>query len=361
MRSDPARPDFFADDATLVDGMSEGPRTAPRRARMGTLMEPGALLAGKFTLISPIGAGGMGAVWAAMHLGLGRKVALKVLRRDKRDDPTARERFRREAMCSAALDHPGIVRALDFGTIDDGSDYLALEFVDGRTLEDLLTKGGPLPPALILKIASEVLDALAHAHERGIVHRDLKPSNLIVEGGDPARGRTRLLDLGIARSETQRFGPALTEQGIVLGTPSHMAPELFHGSPASTLSDVYALGVVLYRAITGRVPHVGTSLPQILGSLKKGAPPSPAQLRPDPARPAALDNLVLAMLAHDPAVRPDAEEARERLAKITSGRQEANTADHSTVSGRAKWIGIALAGAMGLALGAAAMWALSMF
>jgi serine/threonine-protein kinase len=247
------------------------------------------VIAGRYRLDEPLGRGSMSAVWAADDLELGRRVAVKMLAPSA--DP---QRFEREARAAAALSHPNIVSLYDYGR-EDARPYMVLECLTGGSLEELLREGAPLGEAETRRIASDVASGLAHAHERGLVHRDLKPANILFD----SEGRAKIADFGIARMGGTG---TLTEAGTVLGTASYISPEQAAGLPAGPESDVYSLGVILFRMLTGRLPFESTNAMELVRMHRDDPPPAVADVRPD--APAALAALVAAALAKDPAARP---------------------------------------------------------
>jgi len=301
---EPAEP-----DRTQVTGLA-----ASRPRARATLVESDAVLAGKFRLIAPLGEGAMGKVWLAQHEALGRKVALKVLHRETHADAQLRERFQREVRAVAELDHPGIVGAFDCGTLGDGRTYLAMEYVEGRSLEQLLRSRGRLPWPALKRIARDILQALAYAHDHGFVHRDLKPANLIVCSGDPVSAPTRLLDLGIARRTDRLRGSTLTQAGEYIGTPAYSSPEQLRGERVGPRADLFSLGALLYRAATGELPFAGRSFAEVTYSQHQGAATPPVLLFADSQRPAAFDALLLSLLSREPRGRPAS--AHEALATL---------------------------------------------
>ena len=291
-------------------------------------------------LIRRLGYGGMGKVWLAHHLGLSRQVALKVLHRSVHAERHHRERFEREAKAVGRLHHPGFIEALDFGDLVDGRKFLAMEYVEGRTLEDALREQGYLPWRTAARIGAEVAGALAFAHAQGVVHRDLKPDNVMIEGGDPETGRVRILDLGLAELEDDE-----KERGWSMGTPSYSAPEQLRGEATDARADVYGLGAVLFRLIAGHPAHAA----EALDTVKKGcAPPS---LPRDRRRPRELDLVVASMLAADPGDRPPGMEPVQaclrRLAESSAPRRRAPVATLA-------WVALGI-----VASGLAVAWALS--
>ncbi len=269
-------------------------RARPRRDN--TLLVEGARL-GKFRLLRQLGDGGMGKVWLAVHTGLQREVALKVLHRQVHAVDHLRERFEREAVAIGRLGaHPGIVEALDFGELEDGRNVLALEYVDGETLQSILAREGRLDWREAVRIGVEVADALAFAHGLGVVHRDLKPDNLMIEHRSR---RARILDLGLARFDDA----GLSDPHFAIGTAAYSAPEQLRGEPTDARADVYGLAAVLYRCVTGRPPHPGSSFGDLVPSEDTTIAPLD-RVWPDPTRPPQLDAWIVRCLATDPAQRP---------------------------------------------------------
>jgi eukaryotic-like serine/threonine-protein kinase len=257
----------------------------------------GVLVAERYRLDEPLGRGGMGEVWRAWDQVLGRPVAVKLLLPGV-VDPSATARFRQEAQTAARLSHPNVVAVYDFGE-DQGRLYLVMELVEGRTLAGHLAAYGPLDAGETAAIGAQTAAGLAAAHREGVVHRDVKPGNLLLT----ADGVVKIADFGIARFAGESTA-ALTSAGLVLGTSIYLAPERAQGHTAGPASDVYALGCVLYELLTGHPPFRADSAPALLYQHVDSAPVPPAQLRPD--LPAALDDLVLQLLAKDPDQRPSA-------------------------------------------------------
>jgi serine/threonine-protein kinase len=250
-------------------------------------VEP-AVLGGAFELEAPIGRGGMGTVWRAKHLKLGRTVAVKLLPEDLAASPEFRARFEREARVLAMLDHPHIVTVHDFGQDGDQS-WIVMEHVQGEPL----SKAMPLPIGRAVEVMLQVTDALAYAHARGVVHRDVKPANILLD----ARGRAKVSDFGIARIVApDARGWTVTRTDEAIGTIGYLAPEVLKGAPPDPRMDVYSLGVLLYELLTGRLPAGAFDPP-----------------------PAPLDKVVLRALAQDPAKRfADAGEMHRELARVAT-------------------------------------------
>ena len=195
--------------------------------------------------VSRLGAGGMADVFLAEDQQLGRKVALKLLYRRFAEDPGFVERFRREAQAAAGLQHPNVVSVYDRGDYD-GTYYIAMEYLPGRTLKQLIREEAPLDPVRAIDITLQILRAARFAHRRGVIHRDLKPHNVIVDESDNAK----VTDFGIARAGASD----MTETGSIMGTAQYLSPEQAQGHAVSASSDLYSIGVVLYELLTGRVP-----------------------------------------------------------------------------------------------------------
>ncbi|MEV4639733.1 serine/threonine-protein kinase [Actinoplanes sp. NPDC049548] len=213
------------------------------------MLQPGRRLGDRYRLDARIGAGGMGEVWRATDEVLGRVVAVKVMLAGAGADPTLARRFLAEAKAMAGVNHPAVTAIHDYGT-DDGSPYLVMEFVDGESLAQLLTRHGRLPAAQTMQLVARAADGLRAVHERGIVHRDIKPANLLIRRD----GSVLITDFGIARMDG---ATPLTTGGAILGTPTYLAPEQVLGQPATALSDVYSLGLTAYECLAGHRPFVG--------------------------------------------------------------------------------------------------------
>lgn len=249
---------------------------------------------GPYRVGTRLGRGGMGEVHEAFDTHRERTVALKRLHGEDKDDPDVRERFRRESRIAARLDSPHVVPIHDFGVID-GRMYIDMRLVRGRDLGALVAAEGGLAPARAVQIVEQTADALDAAHQAGIVHRDVKPSNVLLA----ARDFVYLADFGIVHVREATEQPRLTATGSTLGTPAYMAPEQLRGDPFDQRLDVYALGCVLFEALTGRPPFVGERMVVMLSHLND-TPPRPSSLAP---LPAGLDDVVLTALAKDPAKR----------------------------------------------------------
>lgn len=251
---------------------------------------------GKYRITDVLGEGAMGVVYKGFDPDIQRIVALKTIRTglDAEDDSPGApaSRFRNEAQAAGRLGHPGIVAVYDFGR-DQHVAYIAMEFVEGRSLASYLTAKVRFTDADIIGIMSQLLDALGHAHDKGVWHRDVKPANIILM----ANGRLKVADFGIARIETQH----LTQTHYMVGTPSHMAPEQFLGKPMDRRVDIYGAGVVLYQLLTGRAPFAGTT--EALMYKVVNDPPEPPSIVEGADRPGWFDAIVARALAKRPTDR----------------------------------------------------------
>lgn len=254
---------------------------------------PDTLIDGRYRILTRIGTGGMADVYCAEDQQLGRKVALKLLHRRFAEDAEFVERFRREASAAAGLQHPNVVGVYDRGEWD-GTYYIAMEYLPGRSLKDVIRQEAPLDPVRSIDLTVQILKAARFAHRRGIVHRDLKPHNVLVDDED----RAKVTDFGIARAGASD----MTETGSIMGTAQYISPEQAQGHVVGDASDLYAIGVILFELLTGHVPFDADSAVSIALKHVSEAPPAPTMF--DPSVPPALESIVLWALEKDPAQRP---------------------------------------------------------
>jgi eukaryotic-like serine/threonine-protein kinase len=267
------------------------------------------LFDGRYKIIRKLGSGGMANVYLAEDQELGRRVAIKILNERHANDDQFVERFRREAKNAAGLSHPNIVAIYDRGEAE-GTYYIAMEYLDGRSLKELIIARGPAPVHVAIDYARKILDALRFAHRNGIVHRDIKPHNVIVD----AEGRVKVTDFGIARAGASQ----MTEVGSIIGTAQYLSPEQAKGAPVDQTSDLYSVGIVLYELLTGKVPFTGDSPVEIAMKHISAIPEPPSSLRPDV--PEDLDLIVLRALGKTPEERyPSAEEMDKDLGRVAQG------------------------------------------
>jgi eukaryotic-like serine/threonine-protein kinase len=256
-------------------------------------LDLGTTIDGRYRVLSRLGSGGMADVFLAEDEQLGRKIALKLLHRRFSEDPGFVERFRREAQSAAGLQHPNVVGVYDRGAFD-GTYYIAMEYLPGRSLKQVIRDEAPLDPVRSIDIAIQILKAARFAHRHGVIHRDLKPHNVIVDDN----GHVKVTDFGIARAGASD----MTETGSIMGTAQYLSPEQAQGHAVSASSDLYAVAVVLYEMLTGHVPFDADSAVTIALKHVSEAPTSPARI--NPSIPAPLEQVVMWALNKNPTDRP---------------------------------------------------------
>ncbi len=280
-----------------------------------------ALFDNRYRIVRKLGAGGMANVYLAEDQELGRRVAIKILNDRHAGDQQFIDRFRREAQNAAGLSHRNIVSTYDRGEAE-GTYYIAMEYVEGKTLKELIVARGPSPVRIAIEYTRQILSALRFAHRNGIVHRDIKPHNVIVDD----EGHVRVMDFGIARAGASQ----MTETGSIIGTAQYLSPEQARGAPVDQTSDIYSTGIVLYELLTGTTPFTGDTPVEIAMKHLSQTPDPPSAKRPDVPRD--LDYVVLRALAKDPAERyRNAEEMDADLDRIARGSVvSAETAEAAT-------------------------------
>ncbi|KFE66716.1 serine/threonine-protein kinase [Hyalangium minutum] len=271
----------------------------------------GKTLAKKYRVEALIGEGGMGKVYRARQLALDKPVVLKVLRQSLLSDERTVARFQREAKAASRLNHPNSISILDFGQAEDGALFIAMEFVPGQDLHQVLSREWPLPESRVVRIVSQVLSALSDAHGAGVIHRDLKPENIMLEQRRNDPDFVKVLDFGIAKiTDTNGDeGPALTRAGFVCGTPEYMSPEQARGAQLDHRSDLYAVGVILYQLTTGLLPFESDSAVGFATKHLTEEPPPPTKRRPEARISPGMERLILRVLSKDPNDRPANAEA----------------------------------------------------
>src|SRR6266511_1503525 len=267
------------------------------------------LFDGRYRIVRKLGTGGMANVYLAEDEVLGRRVAIKILNDRHAGDDQFVERFRREAKNAASLSHPNIVSIYDRGEAE-GTYYIAMEYLDGRSLKELIVARGPAPIHLAVDYTRQILAAMRFAHRHGIVHRDIKPHNVLVDG----EGRLKVTDFGIARAGVSQ----MTEAGSIIGTAQYLSPEQAKGAPVDQTSDLYSVGVVLYELLTGVVPFSGDTPVEIAMKHLSAIPEPPSVKRAEVPRD--LDLVVMRALAKDPTERyHSAEEMDADLRRVSRG------------------------------------------
>ena len=280
---------------------------------MSDVFQPEQVIGGRYRVVRKLGGGGMADVYLCEDLTLGRHVAIKVLLQRYLNDATFVERFRREAKAAAGLNQQNLVAIYDWGEVD-GTYYIAMEYVEGETLKDLIRRRGRLSGNESVAVAMQLLAAVEFAHRSGIVHRDIKPQNVMLDRG----GTVKVMDFGIARAGDS----GMTEAGSILGTAQYLAPEQAKGHPVDERSDLYSVGVVLYEMLTGTVPFKGDSAVTVALKHVNEVPREPSELVP--GMPYALNQIVLKAMAKNPGRQvPVGGRVRARPARRQRGRPRA--------------------------------------
>jgi serine/threonine protein kinase/tetratricopeptide (TPR) repeat protein len=295
--------------ASLLDSAIDSASARTRTFVSEEEFAPGTIFAGRYQLIEEIGRGGMGKVLKALDTKVQAKVALKVVRSDIRERPKMIERFRNELKLARQITHKNVCRMYDLGE-EEGTVFISMEYVPGESLDKIIRMTGPLPPETVINYCRQIGEGLAEAHKLGVVHRDLKPHNIMIDEG----GTVKIMDFGIARSiETK----GLTKDGALIGTPEYMSPEQAQGKSADNRSDMYALGIVMYEMLTGKVPFSGDTPFAIALKQKDEAPVPPIALDDRILEP--LNSIVMKCLEKDPAKRYQS--AEEFLADLEADRK----------------------------------------
>ena len=285
-----------------------------------THVAPGTVLDGKYRVDKQIGAGGMGAVFLATHTTIGRKVAIKTLHAEYTTDEQVVARFHREAQLAGSIGHDNICEVTDVGKLEDGSPYLVMPLLIGQGLSDVMASGDGLSLKRVVDMSCQTLSALAAAHDNGIVHRDLKPDNIFITSMGDREDFVKLLDFGISKIIEQDEVTQLTMTGAVLGTPFYMAPEQAKGEKSlDRRVDIYAMGVILYEALTGTRPFVGDSYNEIMFKIiaEPFTPPSAI----NPSIPPSIEKVIFKAMDRDPDRRfATADDMRLALVAAAAGK-----------------------------------------
>ena len=277
----------------------------------------GKMLDGKYRLDAFLSHGGMGAVYKATHVMLDKTIAVKLIKPELVTSAEVVRRFQREARAASNLNHPNIIAVYDLGQTDDGTLYIAMEYIDGPSLKDVIRKTGPMPVARIVTILRQVGSALSLAHSHNIIHRDLKPHNVMLAKGPGGQEVPKLLDFGIAKT-FEEGSTQLTQTGFALGTPQYMAPEQAAGKEVTAQSDLYSLGVMLYEMLTGEVPFDAPTTAAILIKQLTETPEPPSRRKPGVSP--ALEAVAMQCLDKEPQRRfADADAFIEALNRVGAG------------------------------------------
>jgi serine/threonine-protein kinase len=277
------------------------PRDGARLGATVVLEDPfiGKILADRYRVLRTLGEGGMGRVYLAEHVRMGRLSAVKVMSPALAPTPDAISRFNREAANASRINHPNVAAIYDFGETEDGTLYLAMEYVEGRTLTAILRDGGPLVPARAAELAGQIADGLHAAHLLGIVHRDLKPDNVLVTTQHDGREQAKIVDFGIAKT-TQAGDQTVTSLGVAVGTPEYMSPEQIAGEALDARTDLYSLGLVLFNMLTGVLPHPALTSKQSLVQRLTARPLTLSEVKPNVPWPPRAQKALDRALAPEP-------------------------------------------------------------
>jgi serine/threonine-protein kinase len=244
------------------------------------------ILNGQFQILQKIGSGGMGSVYKALQPAMNRMVAVKILHPKLTSRKDLASRFRREARAMSHLTHPNTVKVFLYGELEDGSLYIVMEFLEGKNLNQTVRAEGPMAPERAIPILIQACNALEEAHRAGIIHRDLKPENIFISQQAGMKDYAKVLDFGLAKVTEREMRPGsviLTQEGMVFGTPEFMSPEQAQGKSLTPASDLYSLAVILYEALTGKLPFVAKNAMEYI-QLHVTAPPTPIQDNAPPGR-----------------------------------------------------------------------------
>ncbi len=280
---------------------------APREGPLSSMLTPGSVIDGRYEIVGKLAAGGMGEVYRAQHVELGKAMALKVMLPELSNDPEFVTRFKREAIAASRIGQQNIVDISDFGRTQNGRFYFVMEYLDGMTLSSLIHRQGAQAAERVLNIAAQSCRALAAAHAQSIVHRDLKPENIMLLQRPGQPDFVKVLDFGVAKVSAGHGQGGHTAVGMVVGTPQYMSPEQAKAVPVDTRSDIYSMGLIIYELLTGR-PTFSAETPSML--MVKHVVEAPPPFEPGPLQsvPEELEKLVFRMLEKEPAARPQSME-----------------------------------------------------
>ena len=288
-----------------------------------SLLPLGSLIGDKYVIKRVLGSGGNGAVYEGEHTAIGHRVAIKVARLSQKERAHALARFTREARICGSLRHPNVGQVYDVGMLEDGSPYMVMELQEGRSLAEVFDEM-QLPIAALVDITRQLLAGLAAVHATGVIHRDIKPDNVMIVRDVKGEVVVKLVDFGISKAVRADAGGGAPEEDIIIGSPDYMAPEQFRGRVLDVRTDLYAVGVLLYEGITGRLPFTGESMADLLISVFQDQVRPPSALRTD--CPPELERIVIAAMSRDAALRPESADQMSRTLDQLGGlRQEARS------------------------------------
>lgn len=260
----------------------------------------GTILAGNYEIISVLGQGGMGVVYKARYALMDRIVAIKMLQAQLITDSMSVKRFQHESKAASRINHPNVISVFDFGISPTGQPYIVMDFLAGTPLSDEIKKEGQIGVERTIKIMAQACDALEHAHRQGVIHRDLKPSNIVLINFDDDKDFVKVVDFGVAKLLTGTESQKLTQVGEVCGSPVYMSPEQCKGLDLDNRSDVYSMAIVVYEALTGRLPILGKTMVETMFEHVSSPPKPIAEARPDLYIPERLEAVIMKALSKDP-------------------------------------------------------------
>jgi serine/threonine-protein kinase len=260
----------------------------------------GTVLSGSYEILSVLGQGGMGVVYKARHNLMERIVAIKMLQAQLITDSMSVKRFQHESKAAGAIKHPNVISIFDFGISPTGQPYIVMDYLEGTPLSDEIKKEGQIGVERTIKIMAQACDALEHAHKQGVIHRDLKPSNIVLINFDGDKDFVKVVDFGVAKLLTGTESQKLTQVGEVCGSPVYMSPEQCKGMDLDNRSDIYSMGIVVYEALTGRLPILGKTMVETMFEHVSSPPKPIAEARPDLYIPERLEAVIMKALSKDP-------------------------------------------------------------
>lgn len=260
----------------------------------------GTILAGNYEILSVLGQGGMGVVYKARHALMDRIVAIKMLQAQLITDSMSVKRFQHESKAASRINHPNVISVYDFGISPTGQPYIVMDYLEGTPLSDEIKREGQIGVERTIKIMAQACDALEHAHKQGVIHRDLKPSNIVLINFDGDKDFVKVVDFGVAKLLTGTESQKLTQVGEVCGSPVYMSPEQCKGLDLDNRSDVYSMAIVVYEALTGRLPILGKTMVETMFEHVSSPPKTIAEARPDLYIPERLEAVIMKALSKDP-------------------------------------------------------------
>ncbi len=294
----------------------------------------GKIVAGRYRVLDKLGQGGMGSVYRVEHIEIGKQCAIKVLAAHYGQDDQQRRRFLREARAASTIAHENVVDVTDFGPAPNGSVFLSMELLVGEELSDLMSREGPMPWFRTKRIVLQVCRALHAAHEKGIYHRDVKPENCFRIKRGANQDFIKVLDFGIAKIMSKEINPdqSLSQAGMVFGTPEYMSPEQARGAKVDHRTDVYAVGVMLYEMVTGKVPFDGSSNLEILARQANDPPIPPRKMAPNLGIKPEVEAIILRTLQKHPDERfQSIRELAEAIASVQAPEEQSNMTNSGTL------------------------------